>query len=222
VLHSLIAIIVTLVLCVAAFRSVRRQKLRRAAAIEALFHDIAPLIHGARFDDRGPATYPRLTGTYKASLIQVTPVIDTLSTRRLPALWLQVTLQAHLPVRAKFDLMMRPTGPTTFSNFDLLPDTLQLPPGFPEQAIARSDDAAHAIDPSVLAPHLGMFHGTQAKELLIAPTGLRIVWLLAEADRVRYGVFRQAEFGNPVMRAADLEAILDTLIALRADIIAHG
>jgi len=31
---------------------------------------------------------------------------------------------------------------------------------------------------------------------LITPNGVRIVWLLAEAERARYGVFRQAAFGT--------------------------
>ncbi len=59
----------------------------------------------------------------------------------------------------------------------------------------------------------------RAKELLITENGLRIVWLLAEAERARYGVFRQAEFGSPQIEDAILQELLDRLIAIRKDIL---
>jgi hypothetical protein len=58
-----------------------------------------------------------------------------------------------------------------------------------------------------------------AKELLITPKGLRMVVQMAEADRARYGVFRQADFGEVTLEAALLRDILDRLIALRAAIL---
>jgi hypothetical protein len=149
-------------------------------------------------------------------------VVDTLAVRRLPALWLLVTVQAPLPLNAKLDLMMRPAGPTTFSNFDLLPVTLERPAGFPEHAVLRTDDAARAPPAEWLAGHLEVFEDLRAKELLITPQGLRLVWLLAEAERARYGVFRQAEFGAVDIAPDLLRDLLDRLLALRASILARA
>ena len=156
---------------------------------------------------------------YRDLPVQVQTVTDTLNVRKLPSLWLMVTIAAPLPVTSTFDLMMRPAGPTTFSNFDHLPVTIERPPDFPEQAVIRTDDPGHLLPPHVVAPHLEPFFGGRAKELLITPNGIRMVFLIGEADRVRYGVFRQAEFGDAVVEANMLTDSLDRLIALRTAIV---
>jgi len=198
----------------------RRSRERRKAATEALFADALRVIEDPVFESRDADGFPRLSGRYQGFPAQVHPVIDTLATRRLPALWLLVTLQDKLPVAGRFDMMMRPAGPTTFSNFDHLPHTLQHPHSFPEHAVIRTDDADETLPASVIEPHLGPFYGPKAKELLITENGLRIVWLLAEAERARYGIFRQAEFGGPKIEGALLQDLLDRLIAIRKDILA--
>ncbi len=183
------------------------------------FADALKVISEPVFEQQGAHGFPRLSGRYGGFSVQVYPVVDTLATRRLPALWLLVTLQDKLPLQARFDLMMRPAGPTTFSNFDHLPHSLQHPEGFPEHAVIRTDDVDEVLPASVIRPHLAPFFGPHAKELLITENGLRIVWLLAEAERARYGIFRQAEFGNPQIEGKVLQDLLDRLIAIRKDIL---
>jgi len=202
-------------------RWIRDQAARRAAP-QRLFGRLLPLIEDAAFESNGSVGYPRLHGRYVGEPVQFWPVVDTLALRRLPALWLMVTVQSPLPVAAKLDFMMRPAGPTTFSNFDLLPHTLALPGGCPEGGVLRTDDAARAPPASWLAGHLDIFEQTRAKELLVTPQGLRLVWLLAEADRARYGVFRQAEFGNVEIDPAQVEDLLQRLLRLRDAIIARA
>lgn len=198
----------------------RRTQERRKAVTEALFADALEIIEEPRFEQQGANGFPRLSGKYDGFPVQIHPIVDTLATRRLPALWLLVTVQDRLPLKARFDMMMRPAGPTTFSNFDHLPYTLQHPEGFPEHAIIRTDDADGVLPASTIKPHLALFFGSQAKELLITENGLRIVWLLAEAERARYGIFRQAEFGSPEIDQEVLRDILDRLLAVRKDILA--
>ncbi|RVC71539.1 hypothetical protein EN745_35675, partial [Mesorhizobium sp. M4A.F.Ca.ET.022.05.2.1] len=55
----------------------------------------------------------------------------------------------------------------------------------------------------------------RAKELLVTPKGVRIVWLLAEAERARYGVFRQVAFGDVRLDPALIERLLQSASALR-------
>jgi hypothetical protein len=196
-----------------------RKRQSRARHLKSIFSPLQHLIEGAVFEPQGPNQYPKLKGAYKNFPVQILPVVDTLATRRLPALWLLVTVQDNLPLTAKFDLMMRPAGPTTFSNFDLLGHTLKPIPGFPDEGVVRTDDPDSVLPGDVVRPHLGLFASARAKELLIAPTGLRLVWLLAEADRARYGVLREADFGEVEIDAGTVEAILDALLALRLDIL---
>jgi hypothetical protein len=197
----------------------RRKQRQKADSAEFLFADVIGVVEEAVFEQRGADEYPRLSGTYRGFPVQIYPLVDTLATRRLPALWLMVTLQDKLPVKARFDLMMRPAGATTFSNFDHLPHTLDHQEGFPEYAVIRTDNTNDVLPASRIEPHLEPFFGPLAKELLITPNGLRIVWLLAEAERARYGVLRQAEFGNVQIEGLVARDILDRLIAIRKDIL---
>lgn len=190
---------------------------------ELIFGAAKAVFEGARIEPGPTLGSHRLTGTYRELPVQVQTVVDTLNVRKLPSLWLMVTIPDPLPLKATFDLMMRPSGPTTFSNFDDLPVTMDRPPDFPEHAVLRTEDPAHVLPAHVVTPHLAPFFGPMAKELLIAPKGLRMVVQMAEADRARYGVFRQAEFGEVAIEAALLRDILDRLIALRAAILDwHG
>jgi hypothetical protein len=188
---------------------------RRANAPDAFFAKVKPLIENARYEGEGAVGYPQLVGRYRDLPVRLHPVIDTLAIRKLPALWLLATIPTPLPLRATFDLMMRPAGPTTFSNFDHLPVTLERAPDLPLHAMVRTDDPQHVLPHHVVAPHLDVFDAPWAKELLITPKGLRFVWQVAEADRARYGVFRQAEFGEVVLDLELVRDLLDRLIALR-------
>lgn len=176
------------------------------------------VLDSARLEETGTAGVHRVVGSYLGLPAQVQTVVDTLAVRKLPSLWLMVTIPASLPLRATFDLMMRPSGPTSFSNFDHLPDTIERPPDFPEHAVVRTDDPDHLLPAHIVKPYLAPFADGRAKELLITPKGIRMVVQLAEGDRARYGVFRQASFGEVRAEAQILRDTLDRLIALRADI----
>jgi hypothetical protein len=197
----------------------RRKQRQKAEATEFLYADVRGVIEEPVFEQKGADEYPRLSGIYHGFPVQIYPLVDTLATRRLPALWLMVTLQGKLPVKAHFDLMMRPAGATTFSNFDHLPHTLKHQERFPEHSVIRTDNAEDVLPASLIEPHLEPFFGPRAKELLITQNGLRIVWLLAEAERARYGVLRQAEFGPVQIEGLLARDILDRLIAIRKDIL---
>lgn len=191
---------------------------RRKAAPELLYGPVKHLLTDPRYEGSG-AGYPQLVGYYRDLPVRLHAVVDTLAVRKLPVLWLLVTIPAPVPVRAIFDLMMRPAAATTFSNFDSLPATIDRPPGFPEQGLIRTDNPAHLPPPFLIEPHLGLFLDPRAKELLIAPTGIRTVWQLAEADRARYGVFRQAEFGDVALSPQLVSDLLDRMISMRHDIL---
>src|SRR5690349_20394593 len=83
----------------------RRKQKRKAEATKFLFADVLLVVEGPVFEQRGADEHPRLSGTYRGFPVQIYPLVDTLATRRLPALWLMVTLQDKLPVKARFDLM---------------------------------------------------------------------------------------------------------------------
>jgi hypothetical protein len=197
----------------------RNEARKRTGAPDAFFAKVRPLIENARYEGRTSVGYPQLVGRYHDLPVRLHPVIDTLAIRKLPSLWLLATIPEPLPLKAVFDLMMRPSGPTTFSNFDHLPVTLDALPDLPPYAVVRTDDAQHVLPYHVVAPHLDVFADPRVKELLITPKGLRLVWQAGEGDRVRYGIFRQAEFGTVELDPQRASDLLDRLIALRKSIL---
>ncbi|WP_347312521.1 hypothetical protein [Defluviimonas sp. SAOS-178_SWC] len=202
------------VLAVLTHRASRtRQSLRHA-----YLGDCAGLFDNARLAAI-PGRFPRLNGHYRGHLFDIQAVPDTLTFRKLPALWVLVTLPAPLPLRATLDFMVRSTGIEPFSNFQTLPDQIAPPPGFPEDCRLRTDDPTELPPQSVLIPHAAIFDDPRVKELVLSPKGLRITFLAEEANRGRYLIFRDAELGAVPLPRRDLVAHLDALVSLKADIL---
>ena len=109
---------------------------------------------------------------------------DALSIRKLPCLWLMVTLTEPQARHHETRIMARASGLEPFTTFADLPHDIALPPGFPPDCTARgtapeSPDSRLATlmaDPSV-------------KELTLSPRGLRLVILAEEAPRSAYLLF---------------------------------
>lgn len=165
-----------------------------------------------------PTGFPRLSGRYRGQTFDLQAVPDTLTYRKLPALWVLVTLPTPQPVRATFDLMIRPGGYAPFSNFHALPDQITPPEGFPPDCAIRSDDPANLPDETLLRRHLPLFRDARMKELVISPKGLRLVWLAEEANRGRYLLFRDAEMGRDPLAPHSIRPLMDALLALQADL----
>ena len=193
----------------------RRSRNRALAALAADEASIRTVIADAADVSDGTAGVVTWEGSWNGQRVQLRTLVDTLATRKLPARWLSVSIMEKVAVPATFDMMMRPGSPTTFSNFDHLQHTLPKAPGFPLEAVLRTDRRGTRFPQGVIAEHLEPFSEGRAKELLITPNGVRIVWLLAEAERARYGVFRQAAFGDTQIDPALIERLLTSLSALR-------
>lgn len=193
----------------------RRSRNRALVALAADEASIRTVIADAANVSDGTAGVITWEGSWNGQRVQLRTIVDTLATRKLPARWLSVSITEKVAVAATFDMMMRPGSPTTFSNFDHLRDTLPKAPGFPAEAVLRTDRRGTRFPQGIIADHLEPFSEGRAKELLITPNGVRIVWLLAEAERARYGVFRQAAFGDVQIDPELIQRLLRSLSALR-------
>jgi len=197
--------------------TVRRAARARTAARAAIFDECRALLDGPVVT-LAPDGFARLSGTRGGHRFDLRVLPDMLSYRKLPALWLMVTLIAPQPVRGRCDILLRPTGGEPFSPFGLLPFQCPPPPGCPEDAALRCDDPSDLPEPGALAPHLAILGDPAAKEQLIAPQALRLVWLAEEADRGRYLIYRDAEMGLSPMAGTTVRRLMDALLALHADL----
>lgn len=190
----------------------------RTAARAAYFDAVKPLFSG--IDERTePTGFPRLTGHHFGLAFDLQAIPDTLTFRKLPALWVMLTLPEPLPIRVTLDLMARPSGSEAFSRFANLPNALPPFPGLPKDVLVRCDDGP--LPPSdLLATHADLFADPRVKELILSPKGLRIVILAEEADRGRYLIFREAEMGMTPLSPNRVAPLLNRLRALRKDVLA--
>jgi hypothetical protein len=206
-------------------RKLRLEAARRQARTEGLFQDVSTLLDNVTSNPGDAAGSWTMTGRYRNSPIQLRSIIDTLATRKLPSLWLQVTLQRTQPVTNTLDIMRRPNGATTFSNFDFMPNTHANPTSFPEDAVTRDDGAADVDVIDVVSRHSHLISISRAKELVVSPNGLRLVLQIAEGDRLRHGVFRQADFADATIDPVLISKVMDGLLALETDLrdnLRHG
>lgn len=192
----------------------RRAHLQRRRAQAAYFSALAPLFDGmaGRIE---PSGFPRMTARLGKDGFDLQALPDSLTFRKLPALWVMVTLPAPLPVNATLDIMARPGGLETFSRFSGLPQTLPTPARLPEGTVIRTDDARSVPPLSLLEPYFGIFSDPRVKELVVSPKGLRLVILAEEAERGRYLIFRDSELGGTPLAPERVKPLIDTLLALR-------
>ncbi len=193
---------------------------RRQAARAVYFSSVEGLFDRAVVRVQ-PSGFARMTGHWGAHEFDLQAVPDTLTFRKLPALWVMITLPEPLPVTATLDIMARPSGGEPFSHFSSLPQSLERPSFLPEVTALRSDDAA-GLKVDYLAAHAPLFDDPRVKELIISPKGLRIVLLAEEAERGRYLLFRDAEMGLEPLKAERVSGLIETILALRADIFASA
>ena len=193
---------------------------RDRAKSRASYFDAVKLLFEGDETRTQPTGFPRMTGRRAGLPFDLQAIPDTLTFRKLPALWVLVTLPEPLPLEATLDLMARPSGNEPFTRFATLPQSLPTPAGLPKEIAIRTDTAPRLPTSDLIAAHAELFTDPRVKELVLSPKGLRIVILAEEADRGRYLIFREAEMGRTPLAPARLEPLLDRLAAIRKDVLA--
>jgi hypothetical protein len=158
--------------------------------------------------------YPVLAGQHRGLAVTIEPLIDHLSVRKLPQLWAVVTLRAALPWTAVVSVVARPQNTEFYSPWGSLPHTLPQCFGWPSGVHARTNDPDGTPPRDVLDRGMALFDDQRLKELLITPRGLRLVYQIAQADRGRYVLLRQAAFPGARLPASTAQWLLDAIEAL--------
>ncbi len=205
--------VVLAALLVHLLRRARAASARRTVSRLGYFDAVAVLFADARTSVLSHG-FPRLAGRWRDRAFTLSALPDALGYRKLPALWVSITLAEPQPVAGTLDILMRPSGLEPFTGFAALPCGLAPPAGCPEHAAIKSDRPVPPVAAADLAPHLAVFDDPAVKELLITPRGLRVTLLAEEADRTRYLLFRDAELGAVPLSPDRLVPLLDRLIAL--------
>ena len=158
--------------------------------------------------------FPILDGTHEGHRIRLEPVVDHMAVRKLPSLWLKVSVLGALPLEGTIDFLARPQNTEFYSPSERLPLTLRIPTGWPQHALLRTDIADRSAPVEFLTPHMPMFDDPKTKELVVTPRGVRIVYQAGQGERAYYMVLRQPEFGAARLPIALARRLLEQAIAV--------
>lgn len=191
----------------------RRDRRRLDSDRAMLLNDAKGLLEDAALTQE-PMEYPKLRGRYRGFEATIDAVVDNLSVRKVPSLWLRVTLRAESPFTGSCDILARAHNVEFYSPSIGFDHSLRLPAGWPDHLTVKSDDPQHMPPEALLAPHVKAFEDPRMKELLVTPRGVRLVRQAAQAARAEYMVLRQSLFGPVVAPRELLVALLDRAVAL--------
>lgn len=198
---------------VIALLAVREHRVERDARRKALDR-CRDLLEGARLS-YGADGFPRLDGRYQGRAVLVRLVPDTMTIRRLPQLWLEVTRLASRPGLPGFATLVRPSGNDYYSLTERF--SLQLPPPatFPEEVLIKGSDARAIGLIGQLAHAVGeALRDVSVKEFAVTERGTRLLRQAAEGKRGEHLLLRQADFAGVTVDPQLLATMLDQLVAI--------
>lgn len=177
-----------------------------------------PLFDQAHITQRN-GEFPLLTGNYRRETFTLQAFPDTLGYRKIPSLWMQVTLAATLPINGTIDILARAQNIEFFSPSNELDVALSAPASWPQPMQFRSNSENHGLDVKRIEALVAkLFADGRIKELLVTGRGLRVVYQLSQAEKSRYLVFRMADFEEISVNADFLRELLDHMLELRRNI----
>ena len=200
------------------WRDHRRLRASRRGLLDACVGalDEVRLSHGG--DD-----FPRISGRHRGRKVAVELIPDTMTMRRLPQLWLQVTLIGRVPVRSGVAALVRPAGYEFYSLTSTFHHVLDPPPGFPFEVIVRGEDAgAEAVLGAAAHTMAAILSDRQVKEVAITRNGLRVIRQAAEGRRGEHLLLRQAVFDDAEVAGRDLLELLAELDRLLSALAVAG
>lgn len=176
-----------------------------------LFADCSGLLDDARLIPRG-LDFPLLQGRRGGHPVRLEPVVDTLSMRTLPVLWLVVTIAAPRVATGRLSVLARACGTEFWARHDEVGHTVAMGPEWPGELAVRVDA------PDALRRHAGLLDDIRrlmtderVKQVVMGPQSARVVWRCATADSATYRATRRVDVAGARVDAPALSALLDAV-----------
>ena len=193
----------------------REHRLVRAAR-HCLLDLCIKTLDGAKISHRQDG-FPRLVGWHRGRRAHVELIPDTMVPRRLPQLWVSVTVMDELIDVPSLAVLIRPAGYEFYSLTSRLTYSLDPPAALPPEILIRGSDARAELLLRQLTPQLAVsLAEPRVKEVAVTGKGLRIILQACEGRRGEHLLLRQAVFDDASVPAADLTKLLEDLDLLRS------
>jgi hypothetical protein len=191
----------------------RRDQTRQRRQRSSFFDDCLNIFERAEIRENG-AHFPVLQGKYQGFDVKVEPIVDDLTVRKIPSLWLKICLIAPVPCAGVVDILIRPRGGEFYSSIYDFETELKRPQGWPKDVLIRCSDPQDAPCLSVLDPFLHFLNDPRCKEVLIAPGGIKILYQASQAQRAEYSVLRHTKFGAAPLARDTARQLVDILCSI--------
>lgn len=165
----------------------------------------------------GDDGFPVLEGKWQGAPVKVALIPDTMIMRRLPQLWLSVTLKDHAAHTPALSILARYMGNEFYATTPDLPERLDPPPGLPIDIMIRGDGPRSQSMCAGLKSELAqLLADPKTKEITLTANGLRIIRQASEGRRGEHLLLRQAVFDDAEVPCAELEQTLAALERLKS------
>ncbi|WP_426232526.1 hypothetical protein [Pararhizobium sp. DWP3-4] len=166
-----------------------------------------------------PDEFPIVTGRIgDGRRVRLELIADTMVTRRLPQLWLKVTLfESALRDCPSLGALARPTGSEYYSLVHGFAEWMR-PPEMDMSLLMRGDGRASSEQAAIAGRHFQrLFVDQKVKEAVITANATRLVYQASQGERAAHMFLRQARFSletvpaATIAKAVSLAAVLSTI-----------
>lgn len=150
--------------------------------------------------------FPIVTGRIgDGRRVRLELIADTMVTRRLPQLWLKVTLfEGVLRDCPSLGALARPTGSEYYSLVHSFAEWMR-PPEMDMSLLMRGDGRATAEQAAIAGRHFQrLFADQRVKEAVITAKATRLVYQASQGERAAHMFLRQARFSLETVPAATI------------------
>ena len=178
-----------------------------------LFDEVLAILDGGKLKQEGK-DFPQVSGGFLGYEVKLSLIEDTVAVRKIPPLWLLITIQGKTAIQGSFDLIVRPSNNEFYSPAWQWNGNLQVPSHWPQHSVIKYQDSLVDIAKiDALVPKL--FRDERAKELLITPSVLRITYMAKQAERGEYLIMRNSVFSGEAISVEVVEKVLKQAIEIR-------
>ncbi len=189
---SITLLLVILVMGICLYQLYQRDHTKTIQAKLHLFDDCMDLLQEAKLSPQG-LDFPKLRGQHGGYDVLLELLPDTLAVRKVPPLWLLVTIKAKTLTKGSLDVIVRPQNNEFYSPAWQWAGHLQAPDNWPAHSMIKYQDEPAAVE--VLNKFVPLlFADERTKELLVMPSMLRITYMAKQAERGEYMLMRNSIF----------------------------
>jgi hypothetical protein len=163
-----------------------------------------------------PDQFPIVTGRIAdGRQVRLELIADTMVTRRLPQLWLKVTLlEREARIHLALGALVRPTGSEYYSLVHGFPEWME-PPETGVSLLMRGDGRASAEQSVAVGKHFQkLFADPKVKEAVITSKATRVIYQASQGGRAAHMLLRQAQFPLDTVPADAIEHAIALALGL--------